>query len=121
MQNYFNILQKEIDTPTNEVSFPTIQEIYKKSIIDWEDLYDMIAIISYKSSNNIDSFLTKPFYIINPMMKKINNLIEKENGGSGNADQNEQFESMQKNAQDSISGMKKSFKPPKLDMPKLKF
>lgn len=106
-----------------EQTFPTITEIYNRSIIpNVDDLYDQLTMISYKTSNNISILLEMPFYQIMKIQETVNKLIKAENNPSENNDTeneyNKKFDSMQSNMKNMLSSNKLSSGR---NIPKLKY
>lgn len=68
--------------------FPNIIEIYKKSIVDWNDLWEAMTVISVKTSNNLKIINKLPYYEFVTLSKYLNKYIEAENkqGGTENAE-----------------------------------
>ena len=103
-------------------TFPDLIEIYLKSILPEDVLYDQIIIMSVKTSNNYDVIRNMPFNKFNKLSKALNRYIEEENKrekGDGSEEQKsaEEMMSNQMSQQKSMmNSMKSSFKVPKLKM-----
>lgn len=100
--------------------FPSIIDIYQKSIIDWDDLYQSITVMEVKTSNNTETINRMPFHVFTTKIKYLNKYIEAENkqseGGEEAPDANSAFADTQKQAK---SLMKNSINPGNLKMPKI--
>lgn len=110
IENYINCLDKlKIET------FPSLIEIFLKSILPEDSIYDQIIIMSVKTSNNYDTIRKMPFNKFNKLSKALNRYIEAENKREGNSTefQNE-YDNMMTQQKSMMSGMKNSFKMPKL-------
>lgn len=92
--------------------------VYKQSIINMDDYYRTSTIISYKTSNNQEIIDNMPYFVFNNFMVYLNEIIEKENGGKSDDEENHASEqmaaSMQKAKSMMPSGSGLGIKSPKL-------
>ena len=100
-------------------------EIYKKSIIDWDDLYESIIVMSANTSNNFDTINKMEFYKFKVLSDKLGKYIEAKNNaeGGGNENTNEQFETIQNQSKTMMNNAKQSMgnmKMPDMKMPNIK-
>lgn len=82
--------------------FPNIIEIYEKSIVDWNDLWEAMTVISVKTSNNLKIINKLPYYEFVTLSKYLNKYIESENKQSGD---NTSAEEQQNNMMEQSSKM----------------
>lgn len=77
--------------------------IYVQSIIDVEEYSKACAYITAKSSNDLNVVEQMPYYKFNNMMIHLREIIENENGGSGegSGEGNQDFKSMAKSQMNS--------------------
>lgn len=89
---------EELGNNQKEIGFPTIEEIYYKSTIDWNDLYESITVISARTSNNLKSIYKLPYHNFTSLIKYLNKYIEAENkaNNDGNNDENTRANDPQK-------------------------
>ena len=96
--------------------FPDLIEIYLKSIVPEDLLYDQFIIMSARTSNNYNIIKDMPFNKFNKLRKVLNRYIEavnkRENGE--NPDVQKQSEEMMSNQRNMMNQMKSSFKAPKM-------
>lgn len=93
--------------------------IYRQSIVNLEDLSKMLALISYKTSNNQEILERMPFWRFNNLSIALNEIIEEENkGNNGEGHDNSNFQKTFASQQKSFGSMMsqaksgfKSFKP----------
>ena len=96
--------------------FPDLIEIYLKSIVPEDLLYDQFIIMSARTSNNYDVIKDMPFNKFNKLSKALNRYIEAENKRENgeNPDVQKQSEEMMSNQRNMMNQMKSSFKMPKM-------
>ena len=82
--------------------FPTISEIYKKSIVDWNDLWEAMTVINVRTSNNLKIINKLPYYEFVTLSKYLNKYIESENKQPGD---NTSSEEQQNNMMDQSNKM----------------
>lgn len=82
--------------------FPTISEIYKKSIVDWNDLWEAMTVINVRTSNNLKIINKLPYYEFVTLSKYLNKYIESENKTPGD---NTSSEEQQNNMMDQSNKM----------------
>ena len=95
--------------------FPKINDIYNACKIDLEIFYESCALISYKTSNSQNIVDSWPFWQFNNFMSFLNKILEKENGGE--KDENNQEDSTNKSMDEMMGNAKKMMNGVKL--PKL--
>lgn len=104
------------------ISFPNIIEIYQKSIVDWDDLYQSITVMVCKTSDNTEVINRLPFNLFSIKIQYLNKYIEAENkqanGGDGENDPNEVFQNTQQQAK-SMMRNSNTFKPGNTKLPKI--
>lgn len=112
-KTYFNepIIQNKT------IEFPTLQEIYKNSIIDWEDYMDECVILSIKTSNNQEIIENMEFFKFRSLIRSLNKYLEAENKNNGNNEEGgdlmQQSKDMMGNAKNLLKGNKlPNFKKP---------
>lgn len=105
--------------------FPSITEIYTKSIVDWDELYESMTVMECKTSNNFEIINRLPFYTFRIKAKYLNKYIEAENKNANGGDAenpqetaNSAFENNQRQAKSMLKGTKNQIKPGKA--PKIK-
>lgn len=96
--------------------FPDLIEIYLKSIVPEDLLYDQFIIMSARTSNNYDVIKDMPFNKFNKLSKALNRYIDAENKRENgeNPDVQKQSEEMMSNQRNIMNQMKSSFKMPKM-------
>nr|DAO84236.1 MAG TPA: hypothetical protein [Caudoviricetes sp.] len=96
--------------------FPDLIEIYLKSIVPEDLLYDQFIIMSARTSNNYNIIKDMPFNKFNKLSKALNRYIEAENKRENgeNPDVQKQSEEMMSNQRNMMNQMKSSFKAPKM-------
>ena len=96
--------------------FPDLIEIYLKSIVPEDLLYDQFIIMSARTSNNYDIIKDMPFNKFNKLSKALNRYIDAENKRENgeNPDVQKQSEEMMSNQRNMMNQMKSSFKMPKM-------
>lgn len=96
--------------------FPDLIEIYLKSIVPEDLLYDQFIIMSARTSNNYDVIKDMPFNKFNKLSKALNRYIDAENKRENgeNPDVQKQSEEMMSNQRNMMNQMKSSFKMPKM-------
>lgn len=96
--------------------FPDLIEIYLKSIVPEDLLYDQFIIMSARTSNNYDVIKDMPFNKFNKLSKALNRYINAENKRENgeNPDVQKQSEEMMSNQRNMMNQMKSSFKMPKM-------
>lgn len=96
--------------------FPDLIEIYLKSIVPEDLLYDQFIIMSTRTSNNYDVIKDMPFNKFNKLSKALNRYIDAENKRENgeNPDVQKQSEEMMSNQRNMMNQMKSSFKMPKM-------
>lgn len=96
--------------------FPDLIEIYLKSIVPEDLLYDQFIIMSVRTSNNYDVIKDMPFNKFNKLSKALNRYIDAENKRENgeNPDVQKQSEEMMSNQRSMMNKMKSSFKMPKM-------
>lgn len=100
--------------------FPTIIEIYKKSIISVEEFYRNCLIVSYKTANTQYDCERMEYWKFNNMLVFLDEIVSKENGDSPSGDQQQQTDyqrqakSQQHQAMQSAKSMMKRPSIPKL-------
>lgn len=96
--------------------FPDLIEIYLKSIVPEDLLYDQFIIMSARTSNNYDVIKDMPFNKFNKLSKALNRYIDAENKRENgeNPDVQKQSEEMMNNQRNMMNQMKSSFKMPKM-------
>lgn len=96
--------------------FPDLIEIYLKSIVPEDLLYDQFIIMSARTSNNYNIIKDMPFNKFNKLSKALNRYIETENKRENgeNPDVQKQSEEMMSNQRNMMNQMKSSFKAPKM-------
>jgi hypothetical protein len=97
----------------NDVTFPTLQEIYKKSKVNWEEFMDECIILSIKTSNSQSEIDNMEFYKFRSLIRSLNKYIEaerkQENGENPENDLSKKSSEMMSNAKNMVG----SFKAPK--------
>jgi hypothetical protein len=96
--------------------------IYKQSIVNYEELYKMMALVAYKTSNNQEDCERMAYWKFENLMTCLNEIIEQENGEGGGKPHDaatKQFDEMKGSA----SNMMKTATPkmPKMSMPSMNF
>ena len=96
--------------------FPDLIEIYLKSIVPEDLLYDQFIIMSARTSNNYDVIKDMPFNKFNKLSKALNRYIDAENKRENgeNPDVQKQSEEMMSNQRNMMNQMKSSFKMSKM-------
>jgi len=96
--------------------FPDLIEIYLKSIVPEDLLYDQFIIMSARTSNNYNVIKDMPFNKFNKLSKALNRYIDAENKRENgeNPDVQKQSEEMMSNQRNMMNQMKSSFKMPKM-------
>lgn len=114
-----NKLERQ-DEP-KELQFPTILEIYKKSIIDWNDFYESMTVMEVKTGNSHKDIMKMQFYEFMIKIKYLNKYIEAENKSANGESPNEEHEKMLQGSKSMFNSATSGFKIPKApSMPKFK-
>lgn len=100
--------------------FPTVQEIYNACKVNLEDFGESCALIAYKTSNNQEVVNSWPFWQFNNFLTYLNRILEKENGGEKNGENQENPTSnAHKSMQDMMGSAKSMMKGISPKAPKL--
>ena len=112
-KTYFNDMENVTSLEINDVTFPTLQEIYKKSKVNWEEFMDECIILSIKTSNSQSEIDNMEFYKFRSLIRSLNKYIEaerkQENGENPENDLSKKSSEMMSNAKNMVG----SFKAPK--------
>lgn len=110
-----NLENKEKLTSAN--FFPTIQEIYKKSIINWDDYYESMVVMEVRTSNNFEQIQKMTFAQFTAKIAYLNKYIEAENNaGNANGESDEQ-KKMMDNYKGMMNSAQSNFKTLKFKKP----
>lgn len=116
----------ELFTPSQLEQIRLIMYVYHQSVVNYEELYKMMVLVSYKTANNQYDCENMPYWKFANMITLLNDIIEQENGKSGNHDDAmSQYNDMKGDMKGDIktymksatSGMSK-ITSPKITMPK---
>lgn len=94
------------------MKFPDISEVYSKSIVNWEYLFEQIAMLSVETSHTIEQIEGMEFYKVNSLLFYVNKYLTDKNEGS--SDNNDAMEQQQQNMSATMQSMKSKFKIPKI-------
>lgn len=110
-------MTKIYESKSESISFPSIEEVYSKSIIQWDDYYDMVIMLSVKTSNSFKDIESMEFHKFNSLISSLNKYIEQENknnGENGGGNQMDDAKDQMKNQMSDAKNMMSSMKMPKM-------
>lgn len=102
-------------------SFPTWNEIYKKSKIVYDDYIDECLFLSVRTSNSFEQIEKLPFFKFRALTKSLKKYIELENKNkNGENDENGEISKQSDDMMNRAKGMIGKNKLPKMSIPKHK-
>lgn len=96
-----------------------IKEIYRKSIIDWNEFYEARMVLMVRTANNTSVINKMPFHEFTSNIKFLNKYIESENKSKNGENPEEQshtdaMNNMKQQSSNMMKDAKNNFKAPKL-------
>jgi hypothetical protein len=103
------------------ISFPTITEIYKQSIVNAESYFDDCIIMSIKTSNSQEQIEKMEFWKFRNLLRSLNKYLEAENKGTENSETAENFnKNLGEQSKNMMSQSRNMIKTPKIKNQKFK-
>jgi len=115
-EEYSNKIYNPTDNE-DQSGFPSINEIYKRSIIDWNDYYENCIIMTVRTCNSMEAIERMEFHKFNSLLSHLNIYIDKENkaqNGDGTSNPAEDAKTEMAKNMASSKSMMSSMKMPKL-------